>query len=380
MKHRLHLHTIVSRFIEATQQQHPLTPAQWKVMRHLTQCRTPALGGQFVQCGECGFSQHRYHSCRNRHCPQCQHRATVQWCERQRRHTLPVTYYHVVFTLPDTLNPWVACHAAVIYRCLFASVWHTIKTFGADAKRLHGEMGMSAVLHTWGQSLIRHVHLHCLIPGGAFTADGQWAAAKSTYLFPVRALSRHFRGAMVSALRKAHTRGELSLLSHERVNADLNQLMRKDWVVYSKAYLKQADSVVNYLGRYTHRIAISESRLRAVTDEQVVFDVKDYRTGTTQPMQLDGVEFLRRFLLHVLPEGFMRVRHYGFLANRTRAVKLARIRERLNTANDHHCADNTRNAESDVRSTASPACPCPKCRTGFLRVRYDIAPQPLTRR
>ena len=377
MKHRLHLHTIVSRFIEATQQQHPLTPAQWKVMRHLTQCRTPALGGQFVQCGECGFSQHRYHSCRNRHCPQCQQRATQQWCERQRRHTLPVTYYHVVFTLPDSLNPWVACHAAVIYRCLFAAVWHTIKTFGADAKRLHGEMGMSAVLHTWGQSLTRHVHLHCLIPGGAFTAHGQWAAAKSTYLFPVRALSRHFRGHMVSALRKAYRNGECPLLSAARVTADLNRLMQSDWVVYSKAYIKQADSVVNYLGRYTHKIALSESRLRAVTDEQVVFDVKDYRTGTTQAMALSGVEFLRRFLLHVLPPGFMRVRHYGFLANRVRETKLTQIRDCL------HQKDRSRHTpganRSDVTSTPSAPkpCPCPRCRTGRLRVRYEIAPRAL---
>lgn len=380
MKDRLHLQTIVSRFIDSTQQQHPLTATQWKVIRQIAHCRTPVLGGQFVQCSACGFSQHRYHSCRNRHCPQCQHQATQQWSERQRRHTLPVTYYHVVFTLPHALNPWVACHAEVIYRCLFASVWHTIKRFGADRKRLDGEMGMSAVLHTWGQSLIRHVHLHCLIPGGAFTAQGQWHPAKSTYLFPVKALSRHFRGHMVCALRKAQTQGELPLLSDERVNTDLNQLMQSDWVVYSKAYLTQSDIVVNYLGRYTHRIAISESRLRRITEDHVVFDVKDSRDGHTQPMQLDGVEFLRRFLLHVLPPGFMRVRHYGFLANRTRAVKLARIREHLNSVTDPHPTDNTLNAESTARSTATPTCPCPQCRTGQLRVCYDFAPQPLTGR
>lgn len=372
------LQTILSRFIDDYQQRYSVNAPQIKVIRHLTQCRTPALGGQSVQCDHCDFTQHRYHSCRNRHCPKCQHTATQQWCERQRNHTLPVTYYHVVFTLPDHLNPWVQCHAAVIYRCLFAAVWHTIKTFGADTKRLNGEMGMSAVLHTWGQSLIRHVHLHCLIPGGALTAQGQWHPAKSTYLFPVRALSRHFRGDMVSALRRAHTNGELPLLDDARVSADLNQLMQKDWVVYSQAYIKQADSVVRYLGRYTHKIALSESRLREVNDEQVVFGYKDYRDGKTKPMCLSGVEFLRRFLLHVLPPGFMRVRHYGFLANRVRENKLSRIRDCLvqTRRNDMKREESAAEPRGSTPITRKP-CPCPKCHNGQLRVRYEIAPQPL---
>jgi len=290
-----------------------------------------------------------------------------------------VSYYHVVFTLPHSLNPWVQLHADTLYRCLFYSVWQTIKVFGADKKRLHGEMGMSAVLHTWGQSLIRHVHLHCLIPGGALTAQGQWIAAKSTYLFPVRALSRHFRGTMVSALRRAHTKGKLPLLDDERVSDDLHQLMQKDWVVYSKAYIKKAETVVRYLGRYTHKIALSESRLRAIKGDQVVFDVKDYRDGNTKPMQLNGVEFLRRFLLHVLPPGFMRVRHFGFLANRVRENKLTRIRDSLlqTTDNNSKQRDTCIADPMDRSRVTSKLCPCPTCRQGHLYVRYEIAPQPL---
>jgi len=364
------LQHILSRFTADCQQQHTITPAQYKVIRHLTACRTKALGGQYVKCNACDFEQHRYHSCRNRHCPKCQQKATQQWCDAQMERCLPVPYFHLVFTLPHDLNPWVQCHSDVVYQRLFESVWHTLKTFGADKKRLNGEMGMTAVLHTWGQNLSRHVHLHCLIPGGVLSAgQKEWRPAKSTYLFPVRALSRYFRGKMVSALRCAYEQGALPRLNPAEVNQQLGALMAKDWVVYSKAHLKKPGTIVRYLGRYTRKIAISETRIRAVNDRHVDFDYKDYRDGKDKCMQLSGGEFIRRFLMHVLPQGFMRIRHYGFLSNRTRREKRDVIRACLQAPQ--------REAVKTESGAEAADCPCPKCKKGRLQVRYEILATPL---
>lgn len=368
------LQNILARFTAGYQQQHSINPAQYKVMRHLTACRTKALGGQTVQCDTCDFEQHRYHSCRNRHCPKCQQKATQQWCEAQLEKLLPVPYYHVVFTLPHELNPWVHGHSEVIYGCLFEAAWHTLKTFGADPKRLNGELGMTAILHTWGQNLSRHVHLHCLVPGGALSAGHQWNHAKSNYLFPVKALSRHFRGKMVSALRGAYTKGDLPRLDRAEVEQQLDRLMAKDWVVYSKAHLKQPETIVRYLGRYTRKIALSESRIRSVDDDHVVFDYKDYRDGQDKQMQLSGTEFLRRFLLHVLPHGFMRIRHYGFLSNRMRRQKLAVIRQCLQVP----VQEKESRQEADYSNPVM--CICPKCKKGHLQVCGEIPAKPLVGR
>lgn len=373
------LQSVFTHYLPAYQQQHHLSPAQAKVCHRIGLCRTPALCGQRVQCDRCGFEQHRYHSCRNRHCPKCQHKASQQWCEQQLQQVLPVNYFHVVFTLPHSLNPWVQCHPETLYQCLFQSVWKTVKTFGADPKRLNGGMGMTAVLHTWGQTLSQHVHLHCLIPAGALSQDHtHWHPAKSNYLFPVRALSRHFRGAMVSALRQAYRDQALSRLDAHDVDQRLAQLMQHDWVVYSKAYLQKADTIVRYLGRYSHKIAISDARIKTITDDRVSFDYKDYRDGKKKVMQLAAEEFIRRFLLHVLPEGLMRIRHYGFLSNRTRQEKRQSI---------HGClkVPATPAHEEDTPTTTLPhladtRCPCPKCHTGQLRVCGDIPPIAMSRR
>jgi hypothetical protein len=201
----LHIQAVFDRFLPAYRQHHGLSAPQRNASHAILACRTEALGGQWVHCTHCDFEQTRYHSCRNRHCPQCQQQATQQWCEKQMQQVLPVNYFHLVFTLPHELNGWVGLYPQVIYQLLFQCAWETLKTFGADPKRLGGEMGMTAVLHSWGQNLLRHVHLHCLVPGGALSDDQQhWHWAKSTYLFPVRALTRVFRGKMVSALRQAH--------------------------------------------------------------------------------------------------------------------------------------------------------------------------------
>lgn len=304
-----------------------------QVCRHLMNCRTSAMGGRQWQCVECDHEQVQYFSCRNRHCPQCQWRAIEAWSQQQRAHVLPVTYHHLVFTLPHQLNGWVQLHPEVIYGLLFKAVWATLSQFGRDPKRLGGQLGMTAVLHTWGQTLNQHVHLHCLVPAGALSVDGQWQEARSTYLFPVRALSRRFRGLMVSALRKAANQQQLHRVTRAgEVDQQLNGLMRTDWVVYSKPCLQHTGSVIDYLARYTRRIAISNARVLRVDAREVTLSYKDYRHGARhRRMILTGEEFVRRFLLHVLPKGLMRVRHYGFLANRFRQACLAQIRRRLNS-------------------------------------------------
>jgi hypothetical protein len=374
MSERTSLQAVMSRCLNPYRDAHPLSGRQWKVCRHVQSCRTAALGGFALECDQCQDPVRLYHACRDRHCPRCQRRASEAWCERERAAVLPVTYHHLVFTLPHALNGWVAMYPRELYGLLFETVWATLAAFGADPKRLGGELGMTAVLHTWGQALTRHVHLHCLLPGGAFGADGQWRSARSTYLFPVRALSRHFRGGFVSRLRKGIERGQLDRLDPAEIGPLLDALMRIDWNVYSKPCLGHAETVVNYLGRYTHRIGLSDQRLRLLDDGQVGLDYKDYRNGGAhKTLTLAGSELIRRFLLHVLPKGFMRVRHFGFLANRCRAERLGAIRQAI--ADAVHTPTTT-----DDGLAASPpfdGYPCPKCRRGRLRVVAEFGPQRL---
>jgi hypothetical protein len=284
-----------------------------------------------------------------------------------------VTYYHVVFTLSHDLNPWVQLHPEVIYRRLFKAVWGTLKVFGADPKRLGGQLGVTAVLHTWVQQLWRHVHVHCLIPGGALDAAGQWHAARSHYLFPDRALSRHVRGRMVSELRDAYQHHELARITRPgEVDRVLQGLMAIDWVVYTKPWLQQADTVVDYLSRYTYRIAISDARIGAISEETVEVRYKDYRDKNRwKTLVLPGEELIRRYLLHVLPKGLMRVRHYGFLANRCRQEKLVKIRQLLGQP-----------AEEKTAAGSAQAKPrewrCPRCHQGLLRVQWCLPPVRLT--
>lgn len=365
----LNLQTVLTHFLDRDQR---LSPRQWQVCSHLQACRTEALGGLQRHCDHCDYAVPQYHACRDRHCPRCQVRASRRWCEQQQAAILPVTYYHLVFTLPHPLNGWVQLHPEVMYRLLFRCVWATLKAFAADPKRLGGELGMTAVLHTWGQTLAQHVHLHCLIPGGALSEAGQWTSAKGHYLFPVRALSQVFRGKLVSALRDAAQCGELHRVSRPHdVDTTLETLMQTAWVVYSKACVSHTDTVVAYLARYSHRIAISDQRLVALEDDQVAFRYKDYRDHDQQKvMWLSGVEFIRRFLLHVLPKGLMRIRHYGFLANRCRAQKLARIRVVLEQASESQLPP----AVEIPPVSPVDGYPCPKCHQGTVRVIYPLPP------
>jgi hypothetical protein len=351
---------------------HRLSPRQWQVCHHLLDCRTEALGGLQLDCDHCDQSVPHYHACRDRHCPRCQRRASQTWCERQQAAVLPVTYHHLVFTLPHALNPWVQLHPEVIYALLFETVWATLSAFGADPKRLGGQLGMTAVLHTWGQTLSQHVHLHCLIPGGAFSDQGHWRPAKSTYLFPVRALSRHLRGGFVSRLRRHLEEGKLPRIEDRtQIGALLDTLMASDWVVYSKPCLTHTETVVDYLARYSHRIALTDARILSFDEHQVQLDYQDYRDGSRHKvMTLSGEELIRRFLLHVLPKGFMRIRHFGFLANRCRAERIEAIRAAIDAAQQHPEA--TADAK---RPTSFDGYPCPRCRKGRLWITAHLAPK-----
>jgi hypothetical protein len=324
------------------------------------------MGGIEAGCDVCGDEAHWYHGCRDRHCPQCQAHATRRWAERQQLMMLPVRYFHVVFTLPHDLNGWVELHPDVLYRLLFKAVWGTLERFGRDPKRLGGQLGMSAVLHTWGQNLSRHVHLHCLVPGGALGDDGRWHAARSSYLFPVQALSRHFRGTMVRLLRQAADQGRLRRVARPgEVDRLLDRLMAMEWVVYSKHCLEHAASVVEYLARYTHRIAISDARIVRVDADSVTLRYKAYADqGRRKTMTLEGQEFARRFLMHIVPKGLMRVRHYGFLANCCRTRKLACVRAAL--AADDEPGDRKQRRSLPVDWT------CRACGKGRLTVRRRL--------
>jgi len=341
---------VLAQHLNKYRETHPLSARQHQVCNHLLSCRTAAMGGVELACDACGHRQTDYFACRDRHCPNCQYKAALEWCEKQKEALLPVTYHHVVFTLPHTLNGWVALHPAVIYRCLFSSVWSTLKHFGENARKQGGQLGVSSVLHTWGENLSRHVHCHCLIPGGVLTEGGQWSELKGDYLFAVRALSRKFRGAMVSALRQAYRQGLLSKIESAReVDTVLDELMGKEWVVYSKPCGDRSASVIDYLGRYTHRVAISNQRIVSVDANNVKFTYKEA-----------AEEFIRRLMMHVVPKGLMRVRHYGFLSNRNRRQKTGLIREQISQATKATAQEST-----DV-SSAYADYRCRLCKKGLM--------------
>ena len=367
---------VLQRFLPAYKARYRLSPEQSKAIGSIMCCRTEALGGCVLRCDHCDYRRNQYHSCRNRHCPQCQYQATNTWRQKQCESILPVPYFHLVFTLPHTLNGWAQLHPKIIYALLFKAAWATLKAFGDNPKQLHGQLGMSAVLHTWSQNLGRHMHLHCLVPGGALAADeSRWHTTTTPYLFPVRALSRKFRGKMVSLLRQAWEAEELSRLeSKAHVDTVLDQLMSKPWVVFTRHTGTQAEAVVEYLSRYTYRIAISEQRLLAMDKYSVSFLWKDYASkGAKKAMTLDGVEFIRRFLMHILPTGFMRVRHYGFLANCHRGVKCALIRRLQGEIPPCADADKCCEITSEAQAVQRLYC-CPKCRQGYMRAITPLQP------
>jgi hypothetical protein len=315
-----------------------LSAAQRRVLRDITECRTAARGGHLEQCHQCGHQQIAYNSCRNRHCPKCQAGARAKWLDDRAAEVLPVGYFHVVFTLPEQLGPVALQNKRVLYGLLFRAASETLLEIAADPKHLGARIGFLAVLHTWGQTLQHHPHLHCVVPGGGVSLDGKrWIACRKGFFLPVKVLGRLFRGKLLAFLRQAFEeeklvcQGQVSSLAQKgRFDQWLAELNRIEWVVYAKPPFGSPEQVLKYLARYTHRVAISNSRLQKLKDGQVTFSYKDYAAGNlTKTMTLETPEFTRRFLQHVLPSGFVRIRHYGFLANRDRKQKLALCRQLL---------------------------------------------------
>jgi Putative transposase/Transposase zinc-binding domain len=311
-----------------------LSHAQCRVMAAIEACRTAALGGHVERCEDCGETRIAYNSCRNRHCPKCQGLARLQWLANRRADLLPVPYYHVVFTVPEAIAAIALQNKAVVYNILFKAAADTVRLIAADPQHLGAETGMIAILHTWGQTLTHHPHIHCLVPGGGMASDGRWINCRPGFFLPVRVLSRLYRRLFLERLQAAFEVGDLSFFGNLAPLVEpcafaehLKLVRRINWVVFAKRPFAGPQTVLDYLGRYTHRVAIANSRLLACENGQVRFRWRDYRAGSkSKVMTLNADEFIRRFLLHVLPTGFRRIRHFGFLANACRASKLPAIR------------------------------------------------------
>ena len=303
---------------------HRLSAAQQKVMRAVETCRTAELGGHLKQCDTCGFEHPTYNSCRNRHCPKCQSLAKAKWLEKQISELLPVGYFHLVFALPHEFNRLILAHKKIGLSLLFKAVSETLLEFGR--RRFGGTVGIIAVLHTWDQTLKDHFHLHCLVPAGALSLDhSRWIEARPNFLFPVKALSRVFRGKFLALLQQACAKGKIP-----PANIEIKADRQKSWVVYAKKPFGSPQTVLDYLGRYTHRVALSNERILSVQNGQVTLSYRDRKDGDKKKtVSLEAHEFIRRFLLHVLPDGFMRIRHFGFLANRAKKHALPQCRKLL---------------------------------------------------
>ena len=359
-----------------------LSPGQLKVMSAIEQCRSAALGGHALRCSACGHDELSYNSCRNRHCPKCQASAAQRWLEARQAELLPVEYYHVVFTLPEEVARIAYYNKAVVYRLLFECAAETLCTIAADERHLGAQIGATLVLHTWGSALTHHPHVHGIVPGGGLSKDGErWVACKRGFFLPVRVLSRLFRRRFLEELGRAHQMGllqffgEHAALAHAaRFAAWLGELKAREWVVYAKRPFAGPEAVLAYLSRYTHRVAISNSRLVGMDGRGVTFRWKDYRAkGATRrkTMTLDADEFMRRFLQHVLPRGFHRIRYYGLFANSGRRENIERVRRLLHVVPDVLPVSSEEEAAQHLRSPFV----CPDC--GAEMVVVDVVARTL---
>lgn len=381
---------ILRRFGRQYRQQHGgLSADQARVVTALTACRTAALGGHVEECETCGHRRIAYNSCRNRHCPKCQAAATARWLERERAYLLPVPYSHVVFTLPHTLAPLALQNPRIAYGLLFQATAQTLLEIAADPQHLGAQIGFVALLHTWGQTLLHHPHLHCLVPAGGLSPEQtHWIPCSKGFFLSVRVLGARFRNQYLALLERSFREGKLVFHGQLRPLAKpsafdrlLRQAGRQKWVVYAKPPFGGPEAALKYLARYTHRIAISNARLRSVRDDAVTFTWKDYRHAhRTEEMQLAPGEFLRRFLLHVLPKGFVRIRRYGILSNCHRADRLARCRALLGAersmeaAGEPHPPEDSESPIETVRENPSCQRRCEACHEGQMRTIEWIPP------
>ena len=381
-----------------------VSTAQQRVLNAIAACRTAKLGGHVLECdAHCGHEDISYNSCRNRHCPKCQAKRRADWLEARCQDLLPVPYFHAVFTLPGFIGPLALQNQRAIYGLLFSTAGDTLKEIAADPKHLGAEIGFIAVLHTWGQTLVHHPHVHCVVPGGGLSPDQRtWIASPQDFLFSVRVLAKLFRGKFIAGLRGLYKQGRLhlvgsleALVQSDHFDLFCDKLREQDWVVYAKPPFGGPEQVLKYLARYTHRVAIANRRILSVDADTVSFRHKDYAHGNCQRvMSLSKLEFLRRFLLHVLPDGLVRIRHVGFLANRCRKDKIALCRQLLHdqgladqndldaepVSNDDlvaetpgHDDDEQSNGPDDVEPIDDHRCP--KCGKGEMRRSRTFDPQ-----
>ena len=351
---------------EAFRQQHSPLKQHLRTLNAIVKCRTAALGGHVDVCDGCGHERISYNSCRNRHCPKCQGTNRERWILERQKDLLPVPYFHVVFTLPEQLNALCLSHPEQLYTILFQASRQTVMQLGDDDKHLGAKMGMISVLHTWGQQLWLHPHVHSIIPGGGISPAGYWkfSASRGKFLFPVKVMSAVFRGKFIEMFKKFCADENISLPGDFITN-----LYKTNWVVYAKQPFAGPEQVLEYLGRYTHRIAISNHRIKSIDDDKVSFSYKDYRQGGVQKgMTLDACEFLRRFCLHILPPGFVKIRHYGILASRAKP-KLKMQQMKMGISIVPRPKMDWKQVAREAMGFDPDACPC--CLTGRMHtIRY----------
>lgn len=383
---KLEIADIIGQYGSAYSQEYATSFGQQKVLKNLVMCRTEALGGHVKECDTCDHKEVYYNSCRDRHCPKCKAAARATWLEDRAADLLPnVQYFHVVFTIPDKFSSLALQNKRLFYGILFRAVSETLRVISRDPKHLGAEIGFLAILHTWGQTLLHHPHIHCLIPGGGISTDGnQWIHCREGFFLPVRVLSSLFQKKLLAYIKKAYKKGEwvlhgklADLKKKKSFQKFLSPLYDMNWNVYAKPPFGDSLKVLKYLARYTHRVAISNQRLVSLKDGKVSFRWKDYRNGNANRiMTLDAVEFIRRFLMHVLPSGFMCIRHYGFLSNRVRKEKLRLCRQLLEDDDAIQTSsplEQTKSALIDLMEDARTSL-CPVCKKGRLSTTQSIFP------
>jgi hypothetical protein len=367
-KHKLEVADIVRQHVHEYRQAYPLLQEHKKIVSSVLNCRTAYLGGHVQRCDSCGTKRVTYHSCRNRHCPKCQQIPRERWTEARKQELLPTSYFHVIFTLPHELNTIVLNNKSIMFSLLFKAVSQTLLAFGKN--ELGGKLGFISVLHTWDQKLNAHFHLHCLIAGGAISENGKnWLPCKKNYLFNQQALSLVFRGKFIDHLTRAVKRRKLSF--GNGYESFKNTLYTHKWVVSVREPIMKPYYVLEYIARYTHRVAIANSRIKSLDEGKVIFNTADRKKNKIVPVTVSAVEFIRRFLLHSLPRGFVRIRHYGFLANRNRSANLEQIRRLLKMP---PLPAKTVSSIEDMmlKLTRIDITKCPCCKTGTMQFVADL--------
>jgi predicted Zn-ribbon and HTH transcriptional regulator len=365
-------------------QTHSISTEQAKVMRHICQCRTAELGGHIQVCSECGYVQNSYNSCRDRHCPKCQTLTKEKWLNERKSELLPCGYFHNVFTLPHNLNALILCNKRIAFQALFAAANETLRAFAKDPQWRHvGRLGFIAVLHTWSQLLLDHFHLHCVIPAGVISFnDKEWKPArkKKKYLFKNQSVAKEFKRRYLAKLKKAYDKGELifpgktaRFSSPESFRTLLSQAGQKKWVVYAKRPFAGPEQVLEYLGRYTHRVAISNNRIKAIDNAKVTFTYRDRRDkDTLKEETVPATEFIRRFLLHVLPNGFMKIRYFGFLAHTNKGKYIPLLRKLIDPRAEIPVMIKESIVDIMLRLTGIDITLCPECQKGRMRTIAEL--------